>query len=72
MVRHFRISSRKRQFSFEWDSLDSNYIVYPVGQASARWNDAGDDREGDEGEADGYNDAYAAKTPKASDEDDED
>ena len=48
----------------QWDSVDSNYIVYPVGKTDARWNDAGADTEDDEVERDGYNDAYAAKTPK--------
>jgi hypothetical protein len=48
----------------QWDSLDSNYIVYPIGQARAQWKDAGADSEGDEVERDGYNDAYAARIPK--------
>lgn len=56
----------------QWDSLGSNYIVYPVGQADARWKDAGADSENDDVERDGYNDAYAAKTRKGRDEEDED
>jgi len=56
----------------QWDALNSNYIVYPVGQAKARWNDNLADSEGEEVEPDSYNDAYAGKTPKAGDEEDED
>ena len=48
----------------QWDRQASNYVVYPVGQARAGWKDAGADSESDEVERDGYNDAYAAKTPK--------
>ena len=56
----------------QWDSLASNYMVYPVGQALAGWKDAWADSENDEVERDGYNDAYAGKTPKDRDEEDED
>src|ERR1019366_7480024 len=63
----------RTEVPLQWDSLDSNYIVYPVGQAVARWKDAGADSENDEverdGYRDGYNDAYAAKIPKDGDED---
>jgi hypothetical protein len=55
----------------QWDSLGSNYIVYPIGNANAGWKDAGADSESDEVERDGYRDAYAAKTPKEGDEEDE-
>jgi hypothetical protein len=54
------------------DSLDADYIVYPVGKASAEWKGAGADSENDEVERDGYKDAYTAKAPKAGDEEDED
>jgi hypothetical protein len=63
---------RKTAVPLQWDSLDSDYIVYPVGQAKAGWNDNAVDSEGEDVEPDGYNDAYAAKTPKNGDEDDED
>jgi hypothetical protein len=56
----------------QWDALNSNYIVYPVGLAKAGWKDAGADSEDDEVERDGYNDAYSAKTAKDHDEEDED
>jgi len=63
---------KKTAVPLQWDALNSNYIVYPVGQAAARWKDAGADSENDEVERDGYKDAYAAKTPKGGDEEDED
>ena len=53
-------------------SVDSNYIVYPVGQANAGWKNNVADSEGEEVESDDYNDAYAAKIPESGDEDDED
>jgi hypothetical protein len=56
----------------QWDSVDSNYIVYPVGQANAGWKNNVADSEGEEVEPDGYNDAYAPKIPESGDEDDED
>ena len=56
----------------QWDALNSNYIVYPVGRAKAEWNHAGADSEDDEVERDGYNDACAAKTPKERDEEGKD
>jgi hypothetical protein len=56
----------------QWDSLASNYMVYPVGQRTAGWKSALADLEGDEREPDGYNDAYAAKPPKSGDDEDED
>jgi hypothetical protein len=56
----------------QWDRLASNYMVYPLGRAKAGWKDAGADSEGEEVERDGYNDAYAAKTPKSGDDEDED
>lgn len=60
----------RTEVPLQWDALNSNYIVYPVGQARAGWKDAaGADSEDDEVERDGYNDAYAAKTPKDADED---
>jgi hypothetical protein len=55
----------------QWDNLDSNYIVYPVGKADAEWDAGVADSEDDEVERDGYNDAYAAKSPKDGDEEDE-
>ena len=45
----------------QWDRLASNYVVYPVGQARARWKDAGTDSESEEFEPDGYQDGYAKK-----------
>ena len=56
----------------QWDSLASNYVVYPVGQAKAGWNDHMAVSDDDDAEQDGYNDAYAAKIPKDGDEEDED
>ena len=56
----------------QWDALNSNYIVYPVGQAEAGWKDAWADSESDDVERDGYKDAYAAKAPTDDDEDDDD
>jgi hypothetical protein len=55
----------------QWDALNSNYIVYPIGKAQAGWNDNVADSEDEEVEPDGYKDAYAAKTPKDDDETDE-
>jgi hypothetical protein len=55
----------------QWDRLDFNYIVYPVGKAKAGWKDKLADSEDEEVESDGYNDAYAAKTPKEDDEDED-
>jgi hypothetical protein len=63
---------KKTAVPLQWDSLDADYIVYPVGKASAEWKDAGADSEDEEVGPDGYNDAYAAKTPKRGDEEDED
>ena len=60
----------KTAVPLQWDSLASNYVVYPVGQLRASWTDTGADSEGDEFEPDGYNDGYAARVSK--DEDDED
>ena len=54
----------------QWDRLDFNYIVYPVGNAEAAWNANVADSEDDEVELDGYDDAYAAKHPKDNDEED--
>jgi len=54
----------------QWDRLDCNYIVYPVGKAEAGWNDKVADSEDDDVERDGYNDAYAAKHPKDNGEED--
>jgi hypothetical protein len=48
----------------QWDRVDLNYIVYPVGDANAVTGSE------EEVEPDGYNDAYAAKTPKDVDEED--
>jgi hypothetical protein len=62
----------KTAVPLQWDSLGSNYVVYPVGQARAGWKDAGADSVAEEVEADAYNDTYAAKTPKARTEEDED
>jgi hypothetical protein len=56
----------------QWDSLNSNFIVYPVGNPTAGWKDNVGDSECEEVEPDAYNDAYAAKTPKVGDEEDED
>jgi hypothetical protein len=55
---------RNTAVPLQWDSLASNYVVYPVGQARAGWKDAGTDSEGEEFEPDGYRDAYAAKAAK--------
>ena len=55
----------------QWDALNSNYIVYPVGRARAEWNGSVADSGDDEVESDGYNDGYAAKVPKDADEEDE-
>jgi hypothetical protein len=55
----------------QWDALNSNYIVYPIGKAKAGWNDNAADSEGEEVEPDGYKDAYAAKTPKDDEETEE-
>jgi hypothetical protein len=63
---------KKTTVPLQWEALNSNYIVYPVGKAGARWKDTGADSEGDEVERDGYNDAYAAKTSKDGDEENED
>jgi len=52
----------------QWDVLNSNYIVYP--KAKAGWKDKVTDSEDEEVEPDGYNDGYAAKTPKDTDEED--
>ena len=63
---------KKTAVSLQWDRLDFNYIVYPVGDAEARWNDNVGDSEDEEVEPDGYNDAYAARNPKNDDDDEED
>lgn len=54
----------------QWDSLASNYVVYPVGQAMARWKDARTDSEGEECEPDGYSDAYAKGVSEDIDDED--
>ena len=54
----------------QWDRVNSNYIVYPVGKAKAIWKNKVADSDNDDVEADGYNDGYAAKTPKDVDEED--
>jgi hypothetical protein len=54
----------------QWDRLESDYIVYPVGKPEAGWNDKVADSEED-AEPDGYNDGYAAKTSKDSDEEED-
>jgi hypothetical protein len=56
----------------QWDRLDFNYMVYPVGKAKAGWNGKMADSEDEEGEPDGYNDGYAAGTPKDNGDDEED
>jgi hypothetical protein len=56
----------------QWDSLDSNYMVYPVGQARAPWKDSVTDSDDEEVAPDGYNDAYEAKSGKDYGEDDGD
>ena len=63
---------KKTAVPLQWDSLDSNYVVYPVGQATAGWNDHMAVSDDHDVEQDGYNDAYAAKTFKDGDEEDED
>jgi hypothetical protein len=55
---------KKTSVPLQWDSVNSNYIVYPVGRTGARWKDTGADPGGDEVEPDGYNDAYTAKPPQ--------
>jgi hypothetical protein len=62
----------KTAVPLQWDALDSDYMVYPIGKAEDGWNDNVADLEGEEVETDGYKDAYAAKTPKDGDEEDED
>lgn len=63
---------KKTAVPLQWDRLNSNYIVYPSGEAAAGWKDNVADSENDEGpEPDAYNDAYAAKTRKG-DDDEED
>ena len=61
---------RNTAVPLQWDGLASNYVVYPIGKALARWKDAGADSDG-EIEPDGYNDAYAARTSKSADPEDE-
>jgi hypothetical protein len=61
---------QKTAVPLQWDARNSNYIVYPVGRATAGWNDNAADPEGEELEPDGYNDAYARRTDE--DEADED
>jgi hypothetical protein len=55
---------KKTTVPLQWDSLDSNFVVYPVGIAGAGWKDSWADSESDEVERDGYTDAYAPRTPK--------
>jgi hypothetical protein len=62
---------KKTAVPLQWDALNSNYIVYPIGKAKAGWNDNAADPEGEEVEPDGYNDAYTAKTSKDGDGEDE-
>ena len=62
----------KTAVPLQWDNLDSNFIVYPVGETRVGRKDVGADSENDEVERDGYKDAYAAKTPKDGDDEDED
>jgi hypothetical protein len=62
---------KKTAVPLQWDVVNSNYIVYPVGKAGAKWKATGTDPEGEEVELDGYKDAYAAKTSKDGDEEDE-
>lgn len=62
---------KKTAVPLQWDALNSNYIVYPAGQAKAGWSDSVADPEDEEVEPDGYNDAYAARTSKDGDEEDE-
>lgn len=62
----------KTAVPLQWDYFDSNFVVYPVGETKAGWKDVGADLENDEVERDGYKDAYAARTPKVGDEEDED
>jgi hypothetical protein len=54
----------KTAVPLQWDALDSNYIVYPVGKADAEWNAGVAESENDEVERDAYSDAYAANPPK--------
>lgn len=61
----------KTAVPLQWDAVNSNYIVYPVGKAGAKWKNTGADSEGEEVEPDGYKDAYAAKPSKDGDEEDE-
>ena len=55
----------------QWDSLNSNYIVYPLGRAKAGWGDHLADSEDDDDERDGYCGGYATTRPKDDDEEDE-
>jgi len=63
---------KKTAVPLQWDALNSNYIVYPIGKAKAEWNDCGADSEAEEMILDGYKDAYATKSSKNADEEDED
>ena len=56
---------KKTTVPLQWDALNSNYIVYPAGQAGA-------DSEADDEEQDGYIDGYAARNHNGTDEEDED
>ena len=61
---------KKTAVPLQWDRLDFNYMVYPVGKAKAGWKDKVADSEDEEGEPDGYNDGYATKTHEDDDEED--
>jgi hypothetical protein len=56
----------------QWDRLDCNYMVYPVGKAWGGSNDKVADSEDEESEPDGYNDGYATSTAKDDGDDEED
>ena len=63
---------KKTAIPLQWDRLNSNYIVYPAGNTKAVWNSKVADSEDEDLGRDGYNDGYAAKTPKNDDGDEED
>ena len=54
----------------QWDSLNSNFVVYPVGRANAEWGDGAANSEEDDEEQDGYTEGYITTTPKDDDEED--
>ena len=62
---------KKTAVPLQWDRLNLDYIVYPVGKAQARWNDRVADSDDEELEPDCYNDAYAPKASRGEDDDED-